>query len=647
MSARSLFWHSRLPLIGLPILLGLFLVAGKLFYVQVLKGDTLRVLAGRAHSGQAESSSARGDLVDMRGETLAISVPGVSLSAHPPRLSAGDVDTLCTALREHGLGDRCAALRSDRNFVWVARQLSAGEYDELVQVFRRVPAAGVQDTWLRRYPKGQLAGPLLGFVGLDGQGLEGLERSLDDWLRPEAQAATVLRDARRQFLLDPADLERLMPRRRTVELTIDLTTQALVEEALAGALREMGGKSAVALVAELETGAIRAAAVAPGFDPNRFREHGPADWRPRFSTDAYEPGSTVKPLLLAAALLEGQSPHEIIWTENGRYRVDEHVIRDDEPMGWLSLRNIVVRSSNIGSAKLGERIGRQQMYDFYRSLGFGEPVAIDMPGEARGILRPPQRWSALDWATISFGQGLSATPLHLLKAYAIVAGLGSYRPLHVVERVLETGSGRVLWEAPHEAVAVFPGREEVFSTVLDVMHAVVEEGTGRRARIEGLSVGGKTGTAQKPDLERGGYREGAYVAWFAGVFPAHRPRFVAVVLVDEPELSIYGGAVAAPVFRSVAEVIAIRHGLLGLDGHRERARDARLPVARRHSTTSTGDAVPDLRGLGLRAAGRLAQAHGATLVPEGSGRVVRQEPAPGSAPNGGVWRVQLAEGERT
>lgn len=639
-------WRLWFPVVG--VVCGLALVAGKLFYIQVIKGDALRVLAERAYRGSARAELARGEIVDAGGELLAISVPAASLYVHPAKLDEEDARRLCGELRAHGLDDRCEGLEGQANFAWIARQLPKDGRERLVEIFRKTPGAGVHEVWRRIYPKSSLAGQLIGFTGLDGSGLEGLERALEDVLTADARSTEVFHDARRRFLLDPEDIEAILPRRRAVELTIDVTTQALVEKSLAAATQRMQGKAAVALVAELATGGIRAAAVWPAFDPNRFADYGPADWRPRFATDTYEPGSTVKPLVLAAALMSGHSLHELIYAEQGKYRVDDHIIKDVEPHGWLSLRNVVVKSSNIGMVKIGDMLGREALYDLYYRLGFGQRLDIGMPSEARGILRPVVRWSALDAATQTFGQGLSVSPLQLLNAYAVVAGRGTHVPLHVVERIFDAETGATLQTASHQPVEVFPDASDAFVAVHDVMRAAVDEGTGRRAQVEGLSIAGKTGTAQKPDLEKGGYREGAYVAWFAGFFPAEDPRWAAVVLVDEPEVSIYGGEVAAPVFRDVAEVIAIRHGLLGAGNLAWIEQGGALPSPKPGATPAIDGHVPDLRGLSLREAGRLAQTLGVEIAPAGSGLVVEQRPAPG-APlrRGEIWSLWLRGGVDT
>lgn len=646
---RTVFarWRLYLPVAFLGVAMGL--VVAKLFYIQVLKADTLRAIAERSYRGSARTEVPRGEIVDAGGEVLAISIPAVSLYAHPPRLSEADVQALCEELKRADLGDRCAPLRAKANYVWVARQLPSDGRAALIERFRRTAGAGVHDGWLRTYPKTTLAGQLIGFTGIDGQGLEGLERTLEDVLSPEARTTQVFRDARRRFLLEPEDLEAMLPRRRAVELTIDIATQAVVEQSLGAAIARQRGKAGVALVAELATGGIRAAAVWPSFDPNRFADFGPADWRPRFATDTYEPGSTVKPLVLAATLMAGHNLHEVVYAEQGKYRVDRHIIKDTEPHAWLSLRNVVVKSSNIGMVKMGDMLGREGLFDLYSRLGFGRRLDVGMPSEARGILRPVARWSALDWATQTFGQGLSASPLHLLHAYAVMAGKGKSMPLHIVERVLDAETGVTIRGAEHQPVEVFPNAEDAFTIVHDVLRAVVSEGTGKRAQVEGLTIAGKTGTAQKPDLERGGYKEGAYVAWFAGFFPAENPRWVAVVLVDEPEASIYGGEVAAPVFRDVAEVIAIRHGLLGAANLAWIGTGGALPQARGEAIpTVDGGRMPDLHGLSLRDAGRLAQSHGVRIVPKGSGRIVGQQPPAGTVlREGGVWHLTLRGGVDT
>lgn len=623
--------------------LGLAAVVGKLAYVQVVKHDALSALATQKQYGRAEHRGMRGEIVDAGGEVLALSVPAVSLYAHPPRLTPEARAKACEALRAANLMAACAKLDSDSPFVWLARRVPREQALPLLAVFRGHPGLGAIETTLRRYPKGQLAAQLIGFVGVDDTGLEGIERALDDVLRPRVAQARVLRDARRKPLLSPDTLVELEAESASVELTIDAAIQALVEESLDRALATYGGQAAIALVADAHDGAIRAAAVRPGYDPNHFEQAGPSAWRARFATDAFEPGSTIKPLVLAMALQAGHALHEIVFAENGKMLVDEHTIKDDhEPYGWLSLRDVVVKSSNIGAVKMGFMLGKEQLHAGLKAFGFGEKLGVRLPSEARGILRDYRVWSALDWATLSFGQGMSVSPLQLLSAYLMVANDGVPVRPYFVRRIYDSGSGRTTWEHQESPVAPW-GSPRVFAHVRDVLYDVVEKGTGRNARVEGLAVGGKTGTAQKPDLVHGGYREGSYLAWFVGMFPIDAPRWVAVVLVDEPSENIYGGQVAAPVFKEIAEAMAFREGLLKWDGWQAAAATAALPVAMPPPPSKVELGVmPDLRGMSLRDVGRVARSLGAVVVPLGSGAVMRQQPEPGTKiPMGTTWRVEL------
>ncbi len=620
--------------------IALAVIAARLVYVQVVKAPVFQKLAEQRQMGTAASVGARGEIVDRNGDVLAISVPAVSIYAHPHRIGTDDRQRICGALQAEGFKNVCTRLGSDSKFVWLARSVPRDGVPQLTELAAEIDGLGLLPGTVRRYPKGDLAGQLIGFVGVDGQGLEGLERSLDDILRPQPKRALVERDARRKFLIGTDDLNILAGGRQSVELTIDGSLQALVERSLSQSLETFGGRAAIALLAEVETGAVRAAAMAPSFDPSRFKNHSPADWRPRFATDTFEPGSTVKPIVLAAALSKGMAMHEIVFGENGKFLVDEHVITDDEPHGWLSLRNVVVKSSNIGAVKVGAKVGKSDLHQVFTSFGFGQKLGVRLPSEARGILRPASRWSELDFATASFGQGLSVSPLQLLYSYLVLARDGSMQRPYFVERIFDPSTGEMVWSHSPLEESVFP-HPDALSQVRHVLASVVDEGTGARARVDGLAIGGKTGTAQKPDLVAGGYREGAYIAWFAGMFPIHRPKWVGVVLVDEPSVSIYGGAVAAPVFREIAESVAIREGLLS--SLAANAADQTLPDPVRIAVpTPEIDRVPDLVGLSLRDAGRLAQWHGASLVPLGSGIIVGQTPAAGQQANrGDTWHVRL------
>lgn len=617
--------QSRQKIVMGVLALGLAVIGARFVFIQVVKSDVLHDMAQRRHVRMERFVPLRGDIVDRNGESLAISVPAVSLYAHPRQLNEEGKVQVCDILKRIGLSTSCPQLNRDTAFVWLGRDLPREHVNDVLGDIDDIDGFGWSSGSVRRYPKGDLAGQVLGFVGVDGQGLEGIEKSFDHVLQPQLAEIQVQLDARRRLLLQPADLRNLQTTRRSVELTIDAGLQARVEQSLAQAMSEFGGGTAIALLAEAKSGAIRAAAVVPTFDPNRFADSRPADWRARFATDAFEPGSTVKPLVLAGALLAGHSLHEIVYAENGAYRVDEHTIGDDQPHNWLSLRNVVVKSSNIGTVKMAEMIGKEGLFDLYRRFGFGEKVNVGLSGEARGILRQPARWSKLDFATLSFGQGLSLTPVHLLQAYLTLANDGVRIRPTLVERVFESDSGRELWRPDVVQEKVFGGDEQ-FSAVRDVLASVVAEGTGVRAGVRGLDIGGKTGTAQKPDLVKGGYRADAYVAWFAGLFPVDKPRWIAVVLVDEPKSSIYGGAVAAPVFSRIAEAIAIREGLVEFH---DAGIGARLPEAGPVSKFHDDEGIPDFRGLSLRQAGKLAVSRGFRIAVSGSGVVVDQSPAAG------------------
>jgi cell division protein FtsI (penicillin-binding protein 3) len=301
------------------------------------------------------------------------------------------------------------------------------------------------------------------------------------------------------------------------------------------------------------TGEILAIASHPGFNPNTFTQYSRDALRNRCVADLYEPGSTFKPVLIAAALEEKVwKPNDIIYCENGSYQLFDRVIHDAKRHGWLTLKGIVQHSSNIGAAKVGLSLGAERLYHYIRGFGFGQPTGVDIPGESSGMLRPPNEWSPVDLATISFGQGIAATALQLATAFSTLANDGHRMRPYVVKEILDAQGNTTRRQGPKDLGPVISSKTA--RRITRMLTAVVDErGTGTLAAIEGFKAAGKTGTSQKPDLRSGGYEEDGYWASFAGYVPADDPKLCIVVVLDEPQGKVYGGQVAAPVFQKIAQ----------------------------------------------------------------------------------------------
>ncbi|MGE4296392.1 MAG: penicillin-binding transpeptidase domain-containing protein [Desulfovibrionaceae bacterium] len=603
------------------------------FYVQVVDGDRLAAMGARQHVGTEFVEGERGRILDRNGRILATSVAFRSVFARPYEIV--DVDAASQALAKP-LGESAATLRkrltAKGKFVWLAREID----DAAAATVRAAGLPGVYLTteYARQYPGKQLAGQLLGFAGIDEDGLEGLESAFDEYLRGSGMRLVVQRDASGRLLnMDGADVSPLN-KGGDVVLTLDAHIQDLSEAALARAVQDFGGKWGGALVIDVPTGDILAWAEYPRFNPNAYRESSPGLWRNRIAVDALEPGSTIKPFVVAAAMQEHVCDADsLYYCENGKWRVADATIGDTHPHKWLPVSKIVRYSSNIGAAKIGMALGADTYRSYLSRLGFGDRSNLPLPGESKGILRPVNEWTKVDLATAAFGQGMAVTTLQLAQAYLTLASEGVRKPLRlVVSPEQERGAAVRVFE-PHVARRMLGMLED----------AVEEDGTGVQARIKGLAVGGKTGTAQKA-CKKGGYGD-KFVSSFVGFVPAQEPQYLILVLVDEPEKAHYGGVVAAPAFKEVAVGTLAYMGRMPdlrpsyLAGEEKTYEGGTKRIARRDDVRQDTGApvgkdtggVPAVVGLSLRRALEAFARFG--IVPDVRGEgmeVTAQKPAPGS-----------------
>ncbi|MBQ4132502.1 MAG: PASTA domain-containing protein [Desulfovibrionaceae bacterium] len=506
--------------------------------LQVVRGPELSEKVSHQQKGSELITGFRGSIYDRNGQTLARSVEVRSVYVRPYEVE--DVQDTGRALAEILGMQRAkvmAALNSDKTFVWLRRKVDDRTASRIQEA--KLKGVDLATEFERVYPFKQLAGQLLGFVNIDDVGIEGLEKVFDNELSAQSTRVEVLRDAAGRKLYYAGTDDRSDLRGNDIHLTIDTQIQYFTEEALAKAVEQQQAKWGGCLVIDIPTGEILSWAEYPFFNPNAYRTYSsPSAWRSRLATDALEHGSTIKPLLVAAALTENRiKPDSRYFCENGIWRTKRFTIRDTSNRGWLSVEEILRYSSNIGAAKIGMEMGAPLYHEYLMKMGFGQRSGLPVLGESEGILRDARQWAEVDLATASFGQSFSANALQMAEAYLILASNGVKRPLKLVRGFDE--------EQPDEQVF----SEEAADTVLQMLYGVVEEdGSGKRARIPGISVGGKTGTAQKASA--GGYGAGR-VSSFIGIAPLDAPRYLVVVLVDEPQKSTYGGIVAAPVFRHV------------------------------------------------------------------------------------------------
>jgi cell division protein FtsI (penicillin-binding protein 3) len=628
--------HNRLRVVKIFFITLFLVIAGRAFQLQVLQGERLMRLGERQHLKEWIVLPKRGALFDRAGEPLALSMESQSVYARPHRVQ--DPEKLSRELAQIlnlRISDVKQKLSSDKPFVWIKRQVSSPEAEKI----QALNPAGVGMFYEpnRHYPQGQLAGQLIGFVGRDSEGLEGLELKYNDYIRGEAGSSVTERDALgRRVLVQGVERLRIPPG-SDVHLTLNTSMQHIAEKELEAAVLKYRAKAGVAIVMEPFTGEVLALANYPAFDPNRYSKQSAEQRRNRAVTDSFEPGSTFKTILAAAALEEGVvGKEDLFYCEMGKYSYAGKIIHDTHPHGWLPFSKILQVSSNIGFTKVAQKLKKDRYFKYIEKFGFGQISGIDVPGEVAGLLRRSESWSAIDLATHAFGQGISTTPMQMVMAYAAIANGGFLMRPYVTRRVVSPQGEVVLENQPHMVRRVIS--EKTSRSLASMLRDVTNEGgTGMMANVDGFEVAGKTGTAQKADPVHGGYAAKKRVASFIGFVPANDPRLVALVLIDEPEVNVYGGIVAAPVFRNIAQA-SLRHlavapqqaAVIPVPASRPEALVRRLTKPNNSTATDAGDgSAPDFVGLSLREALEKAQTLKVKVRLHGNGYVVRQSPEAG------------------
>lgn len=517
----------------------------------------LMEIARRQQAGRAVLPACRGMILDRRGRVVASSrlVPDVFVD--PSRVDDDEALALELAARlSLDPGDVLDAIRRrpGSRFVVIARGVEPVEAEAVLAL--ESPGVGLVDRAVRNYPLGFSLSHVLGFVGSDGSGLEGAELALDAHLRGEDGLRTTIRDARRRALRR-ADSGAAWPKDGGhVVLTIDSEIQRVAERELARQIEAFEAKSGVAIVMSPKTGDIYAMACWPAFDPNDPGASAPQHRRNQVLTDPVEPGSTFKAFIAAGALAGGfVSTTETIDCHMGTYRIGRRVIRDVRPHGLLTIRGIVSQSSNIGMGIVAERMGNDALWRTVRAFGFGEPTGIELPGEATGLVRAPERWGRMSTNSVAMGYEISVTPLQLIVAYGSLLNDGVLiRPRIVKQLLAPDGSVLEGKSGPEVVRRVVPSPVARYMCD-ELLAAVVNEGGGWRARLDSYGVVGKTGTAKLTYADRRGYEPDAYLSSFVGAAPARDPEVVALVMIRRPNAKIgyYGGKVAAPAVGAILE----------------------------------------------------------------------------------------------
>lgn len=487
----------------------------------------------------AKLSAHRGAIFDRNGEVLAYSTPVDSVGINPKQLTqaADQIPKLAEALnRDRQWLTQRVSSNLDRDFVYLLRHMNPKDAAQVKAL--NIPGVTLQREYRRYYPAGEVTGHVLGFTNVDDQGREGLELAYDRWLSGAPGAKRIIQDGLKRSVEDIESIREARPGQDVVS-SIDIRIQYLAYRELKKAIQDHNAVSGSVIVIDVETGEILAMVNQPGFNPNDPEQREAANYRNRAATDLMEPGSSMKPFVAAAGVATGRyHANTIIDTSPGLVRVGIKTISDEHPIGAAPLTMVMAKSSNVGMTKLALSLAPEQMWKTLDSFGFGQVTGSGFPGEAAGMLLNYKQWRPINQATMSYGYGLSVTPLQLAHAYSILGAGGISRPLSF-KRV----------DGPVEGVRVLD--EKVAREMVKIMQSVVSaEGTGSKAALIGYQVSGKTGTAWKADA--GTYSTDRYVAIFGGVVPASKPKLACVVIVNEPrDGGYYGGTVSAPVFSNV------------------------------------------------------------------------------------------------
>lgn len=609
----------------------------RLMQVQAVQHAEYERRARDIHERRVQVKAHRGRILDRRGRLLAADVGAYSYFANPALVE----DPAAVARFFAPLGGQPEyaleqQLRGDGRFVYLARQLDDGalaraESQEFAGVHRHPETK-------RIYPQGRLAGQLLGYTDIDNRGSEGLEWAFEDLLRGHHGAASLAVTARGEQVPLSRQEQRPPEDGNSVILTIDAHYQDILEQEIASAVEESRAEAGTGVIMDPRTGEILAMATVPLYDPNDPGQTEAKYRRNRTVTDAYEPGSTFKMVAFSAALEEGLvRPEESIFCENGRLTVGNgQVIRDHVGYGTLTAAEVLAHSSNIGTIKIARRLTAPKFYEYMRNFGFAVRTNVGLPGEGTGLLREVDHWSARSLETIAIGQEISVTALQLAQAYGAIANGGTLLAPQIVKAVIDR-DGRREERRPQAIRQVISA--QTAATMRKLLTGVVDEGTGDKARVDGLAIAGKTGTSQQVAENGTGYDPNELVASFVGFLPADNPRLLCLIAVDNPRLNRWGGSTAAPAFKRVVERI------LYLPDNSDMVPappappegEKRKPVAVQ---------IPDLRGMTDRVARFQADLRGLPVTLTGSGPVVTQQlPLPGSTSEEGELRITCTLGD--
>jgi len=542
----------RLTFLFILFIIFYFLLIYRLYNIQVIQSNKFEEIAQQEHLTSFSIEGERGNIYDRNLKKLVINVDVQSLFAIPPKIKnpqeAALKISLILNLETKEVLDK---LNQKRPFVWIKRKLNETEVEEIKKL--NLEGLDFLKESKRFYPQKYLASNLMGFVGIDNQGLEGLESFFDQELKGLPGLVVLERDASGGEI--PLSIKELNTHRdgNSIVLTIDEVIQYITEEALDKAFQKYKAKAGVAIVVEPKTGEVLAIAVRPSYDPNYFNKYALDSWKDLAITNTYEPGSTFKIVTIATALEEGVVKLDDQFYCKGWINYNGHIFHDIHQHGSQNLTDIVKNSCNVGIIQVGIRLEKKVFETSIRRFGFGTLTEINLPGEANGLIRSSKDWSKISLASISIGQEISITPIQLIMAVSAIANRGTLMKPLIVKEILDSNQNSVKVFKPkpvRQVVSV-----ETALTMTKILEQVVINGTGMEAKLDEYQVAGKTGTGQIFDFATGKYSNSAYTSLFVGYVPAENPKISILILLDQPKGSYYGGTVAAPVFKEIASKV--------------------------------------------------------------------------------------------
>lgn len=619
---------------------------GFLWVVLILRGAYLQLIPNKKLSGLQNKffertvtlKPRRGTIYDRYNKELAISIPSLSLFADPQRME----QPYYAAKRLAGFLNLShkkvlqRLLNKKRRFAWIKRHLSQEEIE-------KIKSWGFKGLYFikeskRFYTKRNSLSQVLGFTGIDGQGLEGIEKQYNEVLRGESQKVLIKRDAKGRPLF--VDFSPFITKVSgfDIYLTVDSDLQFYLEKELRQAVESSKAKSAIGIILSAETSEVLAMANIPNYDPNTPNKGSHSYRRNRALTDIFEPGSTLKTFTLVSALKLNRDPYQTYSSQGGHFKIGKSVIKEADPKKkfkpYLNMSEILAFSSNIGAAGMALDVGPKKLRETLSFFGFGQKTGIDFPGEAKGLLRKLP-WKPVETATISFGHGIASTALQVANAYSSIASGGVLKKPFFVKYIKNPYTGEEI-TLENQTIRRVLTPEMARMLTLMLVSVTEKKGTGRKASVPGYFVAGKTGTAQKVDLANKGYKQGEYITSFAGFIPAHNPRFVIYLLIDGAKDNFYSSALAAPLFAQVASYAVRKAGLSptllekdNIISSGEKGKVASRPQLGYRQIAGSRAFVPDLKGLSLREVLKKTHGTGLKFKIHGSGKLIRSIPFPG------------------